>query len=581
MLRRFPKTILKMLGSELGRLVVVSASVLVSIVAFAAAVKPLSDGTLTPGQALAFMALASPPMLMYALPFASGFAATLAYHRFASDNEANAAYAGGVSHRAVLLPATVVGLVLLLVMLALQSSIIPRFLRQMEQLITRDVAQLLVNAVERGDSLRIEDALIHADSATRLGPDPVSGARERMLLEGVLAIGPSPEGGIGWEATAQRAIVWLFDADAPMIARPDADNAPVEQGSTVVVLQLVNQSIMREGQGASRTSGDVYRFAVPGAFSDDPKFRNWNGLRELRANPDPMASVDRRRRNLAQAIALDETIRAARFGVEGDGVLALVDSDNQWARLTAGGMRWDAQRGSYRLLPPEGESAVELLWRLDGSRARIQRAQRAWMRITPPTGVAGAPVITLELESVATREPGTDASASVGETTRREIEHRDLRLGGADFGSLFNESSSALLQRAADRLPEPMPTIEEGAPPEERVLLDISAAAKDLRKNRATVQNEALALMHERVAMSVACFIMTLAGAIAALRLSDARPLLVYLRSFFPALLTVIAINSGQNVTTENGPTGLILLWGGLAILGVFMVIEYARLVRH
>ncbi len=583
MLRRFPKTILRMLGSELGRLVLVSASVLVSIIAFSAAVKPLSDGTLTPGQAMAFMALAAPPMLMYALPFAAGFAATLAYHRFGADNEANAAYAGGVSHRAVLLPAFVVGMALLVVMLLLQHTVIPRFLRQMEELVTRDVAQLLVNAVERGDSLRIEDALIHADSATRLKREDVSGARERLLLEGVLAIGPTPEGTIGWEATAQRAIVWLFDADAPEIARADTTGETAPEGSTVIVLQLINQSIMREGQGASRTSGDVYRFAVPGAFSDDPKFRDWRGLRELRRNPDPIASVDRRRRALAQTIALDETVRAARLGIEGDGVLALVDADDQWARLTASGMRWDAQRSGYRLLPPEGESAVELLWRLEGGRARIQRAKRVWMRIAAPAGIAGQPVITLEMEEVATREPGTESAASAGETTRREIEHRDLRLPGAEVEGLFAESSVSLLARAVER-PAPADAPDEpgaGGSPETRMAANIASAAKDLRRYSTAARNEALALMHERVAMSIACLIMTLAGAVAALRLSEARPLLVYLRSFVPSLLTVIAINSGQNLTTENGPVGLFLLWGGLGILGVFTLIEYLRLVRH
>jgi lipopolysaccharide export LptBFGC system permease protein LptF len=578
MFRRFPKTILRMLGSELGRLVLVSASVLVSIIAFSAAIKPLSDGTLTPGQALAFMALASPPMLMYALPFAAGFAATLAYHRFGADNEANAAYAGGVSHRAVLLPAFVVGVALLVVMLVLQHSIIPRFLRGMEELVTRDVAQLLENAVSRGDSLRIEDALIHADSATRLEKEDVSGARERLLLEGVLAVGPTPEGTIGWEATAQRAIVWLFDADAPEIARPGAEPSTAAEGSTVIVLQLFNQSIMREGQGASRTSGDVYRFAVPGAFSDDPKFRDWNGLRELRRNPDPIASVDRRRRALAQAIALDEAVRATRLGIEGDGVLALVDPDGQWARLTASGMQWDAQRGGYRLLPPQGETAVELLWRLDGGRARIQRAKRVWLRIEPPTGVAGQPVIALEMEDIATREPGSDAAASAGETTRRQLEHRDLKLPQSELEDLFSESSASLLARAEERGPI------DAAGDDAQVTqsrADIAAAAKELRRNSTTVRNEALALMHERVAMSIACLVMTLAGAVAALRLSDARPLLVYMRSFVPSLLTVIAINSGQNVTTENGPEGLFLLWGGLGILGVFTLIEYLRLVRH
>lgn len=598
---RIPRTILKMLSADLVRLVVVSALVLVSIVAFSTAVKPLAEGTLTAGQALSFMVLAAPPMLQYALPFAAGFAATLAYHRFASDNEANAAYAGGIGHRTLLLPALSVGALLLIVMLVLQHSLIPRLLRQMEELVTRDIAQLLVNAVERGDSLRIQDAIIHADTADRLGPDPVSGARERLLLEGVLAISPNPAGGLSWEATAQRAVVWLFDGDVGPGASgaagagtggtllsstsdvPDATTQGAQRGAsaTTVVLQLINQSIVREGQGTSQTSGDVYRFAVPGAFRDRPKFYDWQGLRELRRNPDSVTGVDRQKRELAQALAIDETRRAILLSIEGDGVLPLVDPEGQWARLTAGGLVWDESRGRYQLLPPRGEGGVEVLWRLEDGRARIQRAERAWIRVEESRGVAGVPTITLDLEGVATREPGSASAAAPGETVRTRLELRDLGLAGSDLASLFRLDSDSLLARADARVANGRAGDGATGSAQARTLSDIESHAKNLRKRVLTAKNEALALMHERVAMAFACLVMLMAGAVSALRLHEARPLLVYLRSFFPSLVTVIAISSGQNVATEHGPAGLALLWGALLILGGFTLIEYARLARR
>ena len=280
-------------------------------------------------------------------------------------------------------------------------------------------------------------------------------------------------------------------------------------------------------------------------------------------------------------MATDGTLRAVRLGVEGDGVLALRDPEGQFARLTAGGLRWDGQRNRYALLAPRGERAVELLWRLEDGRARIQRAERAWIRVESPRGVAGEPTITLEMEDVATREPGSAAAMAAGETVRTRIESRDLSLAGADVAALFRLSSEELLALASARLEGVSAGAADSQAPEARAEAEIADRARELRKRVRVAKNEALALMHERVAMSVACMVMLLAGAVTAMRLHEARPLLVYLRSFFPALVTVIAINSGQNVTTEQGPVGLALLWGALLILGVFTLVEYLRLARR
>ena len=71
--------------SELLKVLLLTASVIVVVVAFGAAIKPLADNALGPGSVLKYVALATVPMMQFALPFAAGFAATIVLHRFASD----------------------------------------------------------------------------------------------------------------------------------------------------------------------------------------------------------------------------------------------------------------------------------------------------------------------------------------------------------------------------------------------------------------------------------------------------------------------------------------------------------------
>ena len=109
---RPPATIWKFLSWDLWKRILLTASILVTVIAFAAAIRPLADGKVGAVDALRFMGLAIVPMLQFALPFAAGFAATLTYHDFASDNEAMACSAGGISYKAMLGPAAFTGLAL-------------------------------------------------------------------------------------------------------------------------------------------------------------------------------------------------------------------------------------------------------------------------------------------------------------------------------------------------------------------------------------------------------------------------------------------------------------------------------------
>ena len=100
---------------ELVKVLVVTTSVLVTVIAFGAAIKPLSENLLGPLDLLRYILLATVPMLQFALPFSAAFAGVVVYHRLTIDNEIVAMAASGIPYRRVLMPAVALGLVLTVV----------------------------------------------------------------------------------------------------------------------------------------------------------------------------------------------------------------------------------------------------------------------------------------------------------------------------------------------------------------------------------------------------------------------------------------------------------------------------------
>lgn len=109
----------------------------------------------------------------------------------------------------------------------------------------------------------------------------------------------------------------------------------------------------------------------------------------------------------------------------------------------------------------------------------------------------------------------------------------------------------------------------------------IAEVAVDLKDKIQELEREILSKVHERWAMSGTCLVMAVAGAVTAMRLGSALPLMVYLWSFFPALVGVITIMAGQQLTHDHGAPGLVVLWGGVGLLVVYTVVSYLHVARH
>lgn len=539
-----------MLLGDLLRLVALTTSILVVVIAFAAAVGPLTKGRLDPALTLKFLGLALVPMLQFALPFASGFAATLVFHRFATENEALAAHVGGISHRGLLAPALAMGLTLAVLLGGLSQAAIPWFYKQMQKLVATDIARLVLSTIEAGQSVRLPGKfgfILHADGAEIRDPTPY-GAVDHLALRGVLAVKTDGEQGIEWEASSRMAGVWVFD-----------DHAGLPGG--IVRVRLLDGTMVRRGEAAATSSIiDLKPILLAGAFKDSPKFYSALALERLRDNPDPIPSVNYYRRALASSLETLRITDALRSAAQHDGRIRLLDADGASVSIATTGLKPDGAR--WQLEPARAGRPIELSWRLASDRARLQSAERAYLVPDDPAVSGSArPTLRLELESVSTQDPTGDSSAA---TVRSRQTFSALSIPGDATESLLNTPSAALLARAVDSGDD-----------------QVRQAATNLESAIASIRREITSRHHERAALSVSCLVMVLTGAIVALRLREARPLLVYLWSFFPSLLAIITITGGQGVMHREGLGGAALLWGGVAVLMGFAALEYARLRRH
>lgn len=563
-------TVWRFVTLELWRLLLLTAWVFVSVIAFASTVKPLADGKLGVVDALTFMMLAMPPMLAYALPFASGFAATLAYHRMAQDNEVVACHAGGMSHRGILAPALLSGLVLSVLLFVLSNSIIPRFLRSMEELITVDASRLLMNTINRGDPVQLNNTIIYADYIWPDEPAEGSGASRLLKLKGLLVITVDDEGNIQSEISSKWAAAWIFRS------RPTspADAAAKERGDeTLVMLKLFDSAANGAKFGGTSQESPVIPIHVPNTFSDDPKFLSWRELEGLRDHPARMNWVDERRRDLASRLAQRAVLETLSAELAETGALRLTsaraDDAESWTVHAAGLGPYEPEMG-HRLVPLDSGELPFLVegFTSDGE-PHTFRAREAWVDASPEPQTPDHPVhIRLTLGQYTSNLESLD-DPEVATPLIKSTPLPGLIPTADPAPKVFTLESRDLLAQADARV---------AANPADDF---IDSARGELRRVIASLMREITSKEQERLASSAACLVMILTGAVMAMRLRERPPLTVYLWSFFPALGAVLTISAGQQSVHEYGVIALPIMWGGVLGLAIYTFIEYRRLARH
>lgn len=569
---RMPWTLWRAVLADLWRLLLLSTAVLVAIISFIAAVRFFADGRLGPIDTLRFMLLAVPPMMAYALPFAASFAATLAYHRLASDNELTAAYAGGIPHRAVLAPALATGLVLAGGLLVLNEQVIPRFLRSMEQMVTRDMTKLLVGSIERGDSIQIDNLIVHADSVMPLDParNPrvaEAGVIEWLIFERFVALEFGDDGQVISENLARRAELVLYPA-------PE-DNPDVAARAWLVLEDGVRQSPDGDffWRGAQTELGP---FDVPDAFNDNPKFLTFGQLAALRHHPDRMNFIDQRRRTLARHMAIQDTRTTVQQRLDRDGRAEFTYPGGRTLTLFARALR-DNGRGEWHALhepdaePGDGPVIVEIRNPAADGAARVERRSARVARLRPEA-VAGIRQTAGSDTGLTLRLELTEVSRDAGENgalgDRSELVYDGLRAADDPLDTLLEQPSASLVALARER---------DGGEPHPY----LAPYVHDLERALLRLDREITSKQHERWAMAASVLVMIACGSVVAMLLAQTLPLPVYLTTFFPALAAYLTISTGQRMVHNNGPVWITLIWLGIVALAALAAIAFARLRRH
>ncbi|HYE63321.1 MAG TPA: LptF/LptG family permease [Phycisphaerales bacterium] len=547
---------------DLLKLVALTATVLVLVIALGAAIKPLSDGVLSAGDLPKFVLIAMVPMLAYALPFAGGFASTLVYHRIASDNEAVAAHAGGISHRALLGPALALALVLTGGLMLLNEQVIPVFLRTMQKMVTVDVARKMLQGTTRGEAVEFRGGMggvgggsgegkvmIYADRALAI-EQPTGGATDQIRFANFAFVELDKEGRPRRELSCAHANLWLI---------PLAEGAgESSEGVSRVVMEFEDASGYVEGVGLVQVQEVPLTWTIPNTFTEKVAFMSWGELRRLVDNPYRLNWVDAQRQKLVTALAQRQTLARIQEASTRGEAIQFADGSNQPVSLRVGRLAF--ANGEWTLA-----GGVEVL------RLRTTTTGRSTQTITAESGTlkreqrGAAASFKLTLERARVRDSAA-AGDSTAATERSGFSLEGLSPSPDPAEELRKLPPAALLERAdawvkaGDRLDEAPQALRDGLVQLDRVILG---------------------KQNERMAMAASCAVMVLTGAITALLLSRKLPLTVYLFTFAPALVTMVTISGGQQLTKQVGAGGLALMWAGVAALGLYTMVVYWKLARH
>ena len=168
-----PWTIYRYIFKDLLKLLVTATLVLVLVISFAAAIKPLSEGLLGPKALLKYVLFLAPTMLSFILPFAAALSSTLVFSRIVEDNELVVCRASGIGYRMILLPVIFLGLMLTLSLFFLSNWVVPSYYRHAALMLEKDMMQVIVSQVEQMRPVTLGNIVLYADAVDDSHAAPV------------------------------------------------------------------------------------------------------------------------------------------------------------------------------------------------------------------------------------------------------------------------------------------------------------------------------------------------------------------------------------------------------------------------
>jgi lipopolysaccharide export system permease protein len=551
-----PWTLYRYILWDLVKQLVISTAVLVLVISFAVAIKPLSDGLLGPVALVKFVLYTAPTMLQYALPFSGAFASTMVFARMTTDNEVLACSASGMSYRKVLAPVLVVGLALMLGMVYLSNWVVPRFFALAARTLQRDITRVMVAQLQKHQAVQFGHWALYADEAQEREVTPAWAVQNGfptdpparlVVLRRAAVIQSDAAGNIRNEVTAKVGQAVIFQI-------------PGQTRASLVLENATRYDPVKDALWSVQTwhPPDV---PIPSPFSDHPRFLSLPDLERLQREPESYDRIAVGKRQLTAAMAGEDLLRTMNTNLSvGAAPLLLKESGGEEYFVRAPRV---ARAGDTLVLTAAGDVRVSVDYKLNNVLTRQVDARRGLLTIQGDEN-DGKPRVRLVLEEARAADPRRPGS---------ETEHLTLTLPVADGPQLIvpaiNENLDGLLGRAHDDYAQsPAVTTAAGALRGFRMWLD----------RRITVQ------LYQRAASALSAPFILIFGAILSVFLRRRTPLVVYLLCFLVAAMLVLVTQSGGSLAcNQDYPTamGLTIIWLGVAGLIGVTAFSYRRMARN
>src|ERR1700722_1528765 len=571
------KTLFWYLFRDLARIFFLTSGALAGIMSFGGLLRPLTENGLDAQQVGKMLTYLTPAMMAYSLPAAALFATTVVYGRLAADNELTACRAAGISYSVIGLPALVLGLGVAIFSLVLLCFIVPAFSLKVEKVIYSNIANYVVNKIERTHQIRIgtgngHSYTVFAEQAKVLPRDRAHPENQLVELIGptIVTYEPAEKGSTLMVPkdfnTSQSATVRIH----PQGADPAAD--PLQ-----ITIDLAGGArFPRQLAGGDQIGFSTLTFgplSLENPLRENVKFMDIWDLVKLAADPSPSQRVsqavgfllgrDEEKTFLAELGADPEHVGVHEMHTAGAASQVYsIESDGPEPVMRDDDLVFSSKPGSrqVKLTVIEGEQTI-LTAEAREARVRTRPDDRDQLMMT-----------TIELFNLAlsTPERGLRAAPAERPNWSRTI---DVPMDDAirQLKTLRN-----LVTYNSDRT----------LPAED---------ANWLRREQVVVNNAVRGELHGRASFAVSCLILVLVGAALGMMFKSGNFLNAFAVSFVPALLCITLVVAGQQTAdhvpdtidpkflAHNGPLhlGLILIWSGNVVVAALAAALAARLSRR
>jgi lipopolysaccharide export system permease protein len=553
------------------KLLLLSTSVMVVVLGFGAAIKPLGDGLLDASGLFRFLIVMMPAMLQFALPFSTAFAVTLVFNRLSGDNEILAMSAGGMGYGRIVMPVVMLAAVLGVFLFVMASWVLPAFNRQALQMVEEDVMRAAITKLEKGEYVEMGKMVLFSTHAESAEPPTLPGSAiqpsERISLMGV-AIGQidaetkQMRGG----HTADSADILVFREDGRAWIQLRLQNPQYHGG-------LSEDPKMIRSEGGAAVIEELPNIELPTKQIGKMRAMSWPQLIDLTRNPDKFLLVTKSRKKLMDQLAgalVAKEIRDAINQLPDANVTQSVPDvvrfdaalPGEWYELSAA--QAISAKGSV-ILSASAEKPVRVVQYRQGKPIRrFESLETGELKVALASGSV-EPTVSLHMKNVKIIDQKLQGRA----TEKGEIRLPRLRWQTPIVAEYQSMPAPVLVLRANESLAD-VPGIANACEH-----LDLMVRILMARVN---------VEFHLRAATSLSCFLGALLGAIATIRFRHMIPLAVFFWVFIGLIGATVVMQGGRQFAKHRPDEvmiAILILWAGVVVMAGVIGMFYAKLSKN